>query len=149
MLSSGAVWSIERRVGRLVEIRIWSPVSIEETGPWQVAHDDVIRAVGGPYVCFVDLADATVFPQDVVDAYVATMRNEPHLLRTATLLNASPTFGMQIQRMIREANNPDRRVFREAAELSAWLGAILDDAERRRLEELLFERHVTIPPKRG
>ena len=114
------MWSIERRVGRLVEIRIGSPVSIEETRPWQLAHDEVIGAVAGPYACFVDLADATV----------STLR-------------------MQIQRIIREADHPDRRAFRDATELAGWLGAILDDAARRRLDELLFERRVTIPPRRG
>jgi hypothetical protein len=101
------VWTIQRTIGRLVEIRIWSPVSLHETGPWSKAHDELIDSIRGPYLCFVDLRDATAFPQDIVDAYVRTMRSEPRLLRTGTLLNASPTLGMQIQRMIREANNPD------------------------------------------
>ncbi|CAN5446191.1 hypothetical protein BH09MYX1_BH09MYX1_04530 [soil metagenome] len=148
MLPSRAVWSIERSVGRLVEIRIWSPVSIEETIAWQRAHDDVIAAIGGPYVCLVDLVDATVFPQEVVDAYVATMKNEPLLIRTATLLNQSPTLGMQIQRMIKEADHPDRRVFRDAGELAEWLDKVLDDRERERLNRVLFYRRATLPPPR-
>jgi hypothetical protein len=134
------VWSVERRIGKLVEIRIWSPVSVEETVPWGSAHDEVIASVEGPYVCFVDLTHATVFPQDVVEAYVKTMRNEPRLVRTATLLNTSPTFGMQIQRMIREANNPNRRVFRDPQELVPWLGEVLEGDERGRLRELLRAR---------
>ena len=138
------MWSIDRRVGRLVEIRIWSPVSLAEAEPWRVAHDALISRIEGPYVCFVDLVDATVFPQDVVDAYVKTMRNEPRLLRTATLLNASPTLGMQIQRMIREANNPNRRAFRDAGELAVWLGEVLDVGERVRLREVL--RPLSVPP---
>jgi len=124
-------------VGKLVEIRIWSPVSLAETSSWARDHDAVIDAVRGPYVCFVDLVDATVFPQEVVDAYVTTMRNEPRLRRTGTLLNASPTMSLQIQRMIREANNPERKVFRVPDELEEWLGEVLAPAERMRLDELL------------
>ena len=134
------MWSIERRVGRLVEIRIWSPVSVEETVPWQRAHDGVIGTLEGPYVCLVDLVEATVFPQNVVDAYVATMKDEPRLVRTATLLNQSPTFGMQIVRMIKEANHPGRRAFRDPEELAAWLGEVLDAAERSRLDDYLYQR---------
>ena len=131
------MWSVERRIGSLVEIRIWSPVSLAETASWGETHDSVIARTPGPYVCLVDLVDAKVFPQDVVEAYVKTMRNEPRLVRTATLLNESPTFGMQIQRMIREANNPNRRVFREPSALFDWLAEVLDAPERARLTELL------------
>ena len=136
----GGVWSVERNVGKLVEIRIWSPVSLAETASWGQTHNAVVSSVRGPYVCFVDLVDAKVFPQDVARAYVQTMRNEPGLLRTATLLNASPTFGMQIQRMIREANNANRRVFREPEELCRWLAEVLDAKEQARLLELVTRR---------
>ena len=64
MRYSRFVWSIDRRVGRLVEIRIWSPVTLEETVPWSAAHDALVSSIQGPYACFVDLADATVFPPD-------------------------------------------------------------------------------------
>ena len=131
------MYSVENHVGKLVEIRIWSPVSIAETVAWGREHDAVIGSVVGPYVCFVDLVDATVFPPDVVDAYVATMRNEPRLERTGTLLPSSPTLGLQIERMIREAGNPRRRAFRELLALGMWLGAALDGEERTRLAELL------------
>jgi hypothetical protein len=131
------VWSIDRRVGKLVEIRIWSPVTLEETVPWGEAHDTLVSKIDGPYVCLVDLTAATVFPQDVALGYVKTMKNETNLVRTGTLLNESPTFGMQIQRMIREANNPSRRAFRDPNELFEWLSEVLDAKERGRLRELL------------
>ena len=131
------MWSIDRRVGKLVEIRISSPVTLEETVPWGEAHDSLVSKIDGPYVCLVDLTDATVFPQDVVEGYVKTMKNETNLVRTGTLLNQSPTFGMQIQRMIREANNPNRRAFRDPDELCEWLSEVLDAKERVRLREIL------------
>ncbi len=47
---------------------------------------------------------------------------------------------MQIQRMIREANNPSRRAFRDPSELFEWLSEVLDAKERVRLRELLVPR---------
>ena len=134
------MYTITHHTGRLLEIRIWSPVSLEEAVRWGKDHEDMVNSIRGPYICFVDLTFATVFPQDVVDAYVATMKNEPRLLRTATLLNQSPTLGMQIQRMIREANHPDRKVFRDPDELSRWLAEVLDAPEQGRLSQLLRDR---------
>jgi hypothetical protein len=138
------VWSIDRVAGKLVEIRIASPVSLEETVPWSAAHDALIASIDGPYVCFVDLVDATVFPADVVNGYVKTMRNEERLLRTGTLLNTSPTLGMQIHRMIREANHPSRRAFHEPRELFEWLAEVLDRDERDRLRDLLRARGMPL-----
>ena len=123
------MWSIDRRVGKLVEIRIWSPVTLEETVPWGEAHDSLVSKIDGPYVCLVDLVDATVFPQDVVEGYVKTMKNEKNLVRTGTILNKSPT--------IREADNPNRRAFRDPDELFEWLSEVLDAKERARLREIL------------
>jgi hypothetical protein len=131
------MYSIEHRVGRLVEIRIWSPVSLEEAERWGRDHEAVVQRIAGPYVCFVDLVDATVFPPDVVNAYVKTMKSEPRLLRTGTLLSENPILGLQIQRMIREANHPQRKAFRSRVELEAWVGEILTRDERGRLREIL------------
>jgi hypothetical protein len=140
------MYTIVHRVGRLVEITIRSPVSLEEAFRWQNDHNAAIRQVGGPYVCYVDVVEATVFPPDVADAYVATMRNEPKLLRTGILLNEDPVLSLQVQRMIREGNVPTRRTFRAPHELEAWLGEVLTPPERTRLGELLAARGSQRPP---
>jgi hypothetical protein len=142
------MYRVERHAGRLVEIRIWSPVSIEEAVVWGKDHDAVVASIGGPYVCLVDLVGATVFPPDVVARYVETMKGEHQLLRTATLLSPSPTLGLQIQRMIREANHPERRAFRDPFELQQWLGELLTESERARLGVVLAERRSMPPPSR-
>jgi hypothetical protein len=140
------MYSIEHRVGRLLELRIASPVSKEEAASWRRDHDAAVEAIHGTYVCFVDLVDATVFPPDVVEAYVRTMKSEPRLLRTGTLLNESPTLGLQIERMIRESNHPGRRAFRDRSELGRWLGEVLEPPERQRLRELLGRRSPSLRP---
>jgi len=137
------VFAIENRVGRLVEIRIASPVTVDEADAFGARHDVVIAAVKGSYVCLVDLVDATVFPPDVVAAFVKTMRGEERLLRTGTLLHPSPTFGMQIQRMIREANLDQRRAFRDPWQVFDWLSEVLVPSERERLRDILLPRGLS------
>lgn len=62
----------------------------------------------------IDLRRAKVFPPQVVDAYVATMSDEPRLEQTATFLPTSAVLALQIGRMIREAGHPGRRAFEDA-----------------------------------
>ncbi|HEU4408062.1 MAG TPA: hypothetical protein VFS43_22560 [Polyangiaceae bacterium] len=140
------MYTILNRVGRLIEITIRSPVSLDEAVRWQRDHDAAVAKVAGPYVCFVDVVDATVFPPEVADAYVATMRNEPRLLRTGILLNEDHVLSLQVQRMIREGNAPTRRTFRAARELETWLGEVLTPAERARLDQRLGERGLKSGP---
>jgi hypothetical protein len=134
------VYEIVNAVGKLVEIRLWSPVTAEEAAAWAKDHDRVVTAVGGPYVCLADLIDAKVFPEDAVDAYTAVMKAEPLLLRTGTLLSYSPTSALQVRRMLRETNNPVRGAFTEALSLLEWLDPVLTPLERKRLREVLTER---------
>ncbi|MDC3960656.1 hypothetical protein [Polyangium jinanense] len=134
------VYEVKNQVGKLVEIRLWSPVSAAEAVAWARDHDSVVAAVGGPYVCLVDLFDAKVFPQDAVDAYTAVMQAEPHLKRTGTLLSPSPTSALQVRRMLRETDNPVRRAFTEVQPLLDWLDPVLTPLERARLREALAER---------
>src|SRR5436309_13782111 len=114
------MYRIAHRTGRLLEIRIWSPVSLEEAERWGAEHNAAIDAIRGNYVCFVDVVEASVFPQEIVEAYVQVMRGEERLLRTGTLLGPSPTQGLQIQRMIKNANHPNRKAFRDPMELGKW-----------------------------
>jgi hypothetical protein len=131
------MYQVTNQVGRLVEIAIWSPVLFEEAERWGREHDRVVDSVGQPYVCFVDLRGAKVFPPETVEAYLSTMKAEQQLLRTATLLPESALVALQINRMIREAGHPERRAFSNADELRRWLGETLDEKERARLEQLL------------
>jgi len=133
------VYSVNKRVGKLIEIRIWSPVSPDEAVVWGAEHDRVVASVCGPYVCLVDLFDAKVFPQAAVDAYTAVMKEEPLLRRTGTLLSHSPTSALQVRRMLREVDNPVRRAFAEVPSLLQWLDPVLTPAEQLRLRHCLAE----------
>jgi len=119
-------------VGRLVEIAIWSPVSLDEVASWAADHDATVRSVGGPYVCLVDLRGARVFPPAIVDAYTSAMRSEATLVRTASYVPRDAVVGLQISRMIREAGHPGRKAFDAAAPLLAYLGEVLTPVELAR-----------------
>lgn len=134
------MYSIESHVGRLIEVRFWSPVGEGEAMSWRRDHDAMLQSVLGNYIVLVDMTDANVFPPDMVEAYVATMRNEPRLLRAALVLSASPTLSLQIQRILRDAFHPHRRTFRDVREAELFLGEVVTLPERARLREILERR---------
>jgi hypothetical protein len=64
-----------------------------------------------------------------------------HVERSAILHRAAAaTSVMQVFRLVREAGFPYRRAFTDPVELAAWLGEVLDDAERGRLRAFLSQR---------
>lgn len=134
------MWSIVHEVGVLVEIRIWSPVSADEAVPWAAEHARTIAKIDDDYVCFVDLVGATVFPPNAVAAYTAVMKDEPRLCRTGTLLGANPVQGLQVDRMLRDADNPMRRAFQAPQQVLAWLDPVLGPLERVRLRNVMRQR---------
>ena len=134
------MYTIDNVVGALVEIRIWSPVSVDEAVEWALDHERVVNSTRGEYVCFVDLVHASVFPQKVADAYTAVMRDELRLRRTGVLLGESAVQSLQVDRMLRETGNPVRRAFREVPDLLGWLDPTLGPVERGRLRLVLKDR---------
>jgi hypothetical protein len=52
----------------------------------------------------------------------------------------APIAVLQFVRVIREANNPARRLFFDEDEVYAWLSEVLSPAERGRLREFLNEQ---------
>jgi hypothetical protein len=143
------MYTIESRVGRLIEVRFWSPILGEEPGAWRRDHERMIAAMLNTYVFFIDLADAPVFPPDMIEAFSLTMRNETRLLRMAILLGSSPTLGLQMQRMVRDSQHPNRKIFREPREAESFLSEILTLSERTRLHELAADRHPSGPSSQG
>jgi hypothetical protein len=133
------MYSLERRVGRLLEIRFRSPLDKGAVGAFATEVGVRTRDPGARVVSCVDMRSLRPLPPDVSDAFVDVLRGaNPRIERTACLLpEASATLRLQIERLHREAGNPARRTFRDAGDLRAWLGEVLDLAERRRLADFL------------
>lgn len=132
---------VARKVGRLLECRIVSPITEDEAKSFAMEVRALLlgfaerQALG----C-VDLRGAHVFSPEVSDLFTAVMRNDnPRIERSAFVVHPGALFGIQIERMLREAQNPARRTFREVAGARAYLGEEMTDPERRRTAEFLAE----------
>jgi hypothetical protein len=134
------MYSIENRVGRLVEIRIESPVTEEEL---QRFHDMLAKAckpIKGQIASCTDLVGANVFLQPVAARWIEIIRQEsPIVERNALLVGEGAVFSMQVERIIRQAGFKNRKAFLVPAALVTWLAEILTARERTRLEQFLHE----------
>ncbi len=133
------MYTVENRVGRLVETRVVS-LTDDEVRMFTEEH----RRMGERLRRFVIVADyraVKIFPPSVAEALQRLMSGmNPAVERSALLVEAGhATNFMQVERIVRQAAHPERRAFRDPRELTAWLGEKLDADERRRLEQFLAQ----------
>jgi hypothetical protein len=129
---------VENHAGRLIEVKLASPLEIGEVK--QFVHElmSLIQRVNGRYVGIVDLREAHVFAPDVTEMLIQLLSgNASHVDRTALVIGESATFALQVERVIRSSNNPNRRAFRVPEEAAAWLGEVLTVTERVRLGQFV------------
>jgi hypothetical protein len=129
---------VENHVGRLIEVKLASPLNIDEVRQFIQEHMALMQKIPGKYVGVVDLLEAYVFPAAVADLLIQLLSGAAsHVERTALLIGESATFALQVERAIRSSNNPNRRAFRTPEELTAWLAEILTPREQQRLENFM------------
>lgn len=131
---------VEHKTGRLVEVKLASPLTPEEVQQFVGELTAIIAKIpGGKYIGVVDLLDAHVFPVAVADGLIKLLSTaSPHVERTAMLIGESATFALQVERVIRSANSDNRRAFRRGEELEAWLGQVMTGDERVRLRQFMM-----------
>lgn len=130
---------VEHKTGRLVEVKLASPLTPQEVQQFVQELTAIIgRIPGGKYIGVVDLLDAHVFPVAVADGLIQLLSAaSPRVERTAMLIGESATFALQVERVIRSANSDHRRAFRRADELETWLGEVMTTEERVRLRQFM------------
>jgi hypothetical protein len=134
------MYTIENRVGRLVELRVEVPVTDEELEQFHETLANVCKPIRGQIAICTDLAGATVFTQSVTQRWTAIIKQEsPIVERNAVLVGEGAVFSMQVERIIRMAGHPNRKAFLSPTVLTGWLGEILTTRERTRLENYLHE----------
>jgi hypothetical protein len=133
------MYRVENPSGRLVTLRLASPLSDEESLRVVADIRRVLGAVPGRGIICTELTGAKTFSQPVAERFTALMRSDnPKIERSAFLIaKEAATFALQIERMIREAGNPSRRTFREAAQMEAWVGELLTADEQIALHAFL------------
>lgn len=127
--------SVEHRGGRLIALRIETPVSMDELQAALIQFGGFAAKVEGKFIPVADCRGATILSPDVSERFTALMRSDnPRIERAAILLGASAAFSLQLERMVREAGNPRRKTFRAAAELCEWMAEIMLPREHLSLE---------------
>lgn len=137
------MWTIEQRVGRLIEIQLVSPILLPELeGFGQRIGEFVARVAkqGQRMIACTDLASANILPPEVAEWFIRLMqRDNPALERGAFLIGTSAVFALQLERMFKQSSSLTRRTFREPGPLLAWLGELATPIERDRIRRFLAE----------
>lgn len=132
----------EHHVGRLIEIRI-------EAGYRNLAditdiYAEITRLSGvipgsRRLVLAIDWRKCFVMAEEAAQQLVTSMRGtNARIERSGALLPAeSPVAMLQLNRMLRESQNPARRGFDDPKDLITWLSDVLTPEEVSRLREFL------------
>ncbi|HYV49466.1 MAG TPA: hypothetical protein VFA20_31625 [Myxococcaceae bacterium] len=135
------MFSVEVNVGRLLEIRLAAPITLEDLQGMGQALGEIFHKHQGRLVSAADATRAAIVSTDVGARVVDVFRTDnPRIERSGILINQSATFGLQIERLVAKAENKARRCFHDAFELKAFLGTLLTRAEHARLAQFLSER---------
>jgi hypothetical protein len=126
-------------VGRLVEVRPEALPNVDAVGAIGAAIGKAIRAAGGEALFCVDWRRLRILAPPVADALVVLMKSgNPRLVRSAALIGAQAAFGLQVDRVLRSADNPSRRAFRDPEELLGWIGEVATAEEAAQARAFLF-----------
>lgn len=133
------MFTVERRVGRLVEAVMRSPVTLEDLNNADRAMEEATRSLQSSTIVLADYTQTKfLLAEHAAHLIQIYRRHNEHIERSAILVSASSAVGvLQMERVLREADNPSRRAFRDAREAAAWLGEVLNIAERGRLHAIL------------
>lgn len=132
------MYSVENKVGRLLEIYVERPFSAQEAEEMSYAIPNIVKTMNGRFVGCADFSRITIFPPDAVNALITAMQLvNAKLLRTAILISNSAVFDLQVRRLITSGGNSKRRSFVSAAELLPYLSEVLNAEEQARLSVFL------------
>jgi hypothetical protein len=139
----------ENREGRLIEVRIDSSLSVEETQKFRTRLWLILSGMEGRGIVIGDLLHAELFSPEVSEKLLEMLKHDnPKLERGAFILRASTAFTMQIERLVGEAAAaatnagklpPMRRTFRDRESARSWLDEVLTTKEGARLAAFLAE----------
>jgi hypothetical protein len=135
------MFTAEIRVGRLLEVRLASPLPLYEAQALVHAIRKLVKATRAPSLGVIDMRGVRILDPDVVDFLSELMRRDnPWLARNAFLVtDAGALKTLQIERMLKEGGSVARKAFRARQDVEAWLGEALDTAEQARLAAFLDE----------
>ncbi len=130
---------VEHRVGRLVATRLCSMHDVRQVTRVQLAMSKTLQQVSGRAVLCADWRAIGIFSPEVADGVVAMLAvTNSKILRSAILLGPqAATFSLQAERVIRDANNPARKSFRDQDKLLDWFAECLEPDELQSAKDFL------------
>ena len=135
------MFTVEVRAGRLIEARIEALPNLERAAAYTNGFAQVLQRFSGTerMILCADHRAVAVYSQPVTDELASLFgAMNQRLDRIAVLVAPSnATLTMQLSRIVRQAQNPDRRVFFTTDDAEAFLGEVLTPAERLRLAQFL------------
>ncbi|HRI72462.1 MAG TPA: caspase family protein, partial [Polyangium sp.] len=129
------MYTIGRAVARLIEVRFWSPIPDDELLTFLLDCDLLLSQMAIHYVLFINLEDAREVPPDMLELFSDMMQYETRIGRMAILLGPSPTLDLQMQGIIGDSQDPNRKIFRDPREAEAFISEVLTLAERIQLHD--------------
>lgn len=128
---------IRNQVGRLIEVVIETPPSPSE---WKALGIQLssLHARLEKYMYCANISRAKLLqPEEVAPVKKIMLLDNPRLVRTAIYLGSnSATLMLQMERLIRETENPVRKTFRDAQKLISWMTEVTTPEEEQRIREL-------------
>jgi hypothetical protein len=137
-LTSDDASFVRLRPERLVELRIHRLASVGQVESLQADIVAAATQAGAGAVICADYRSALPMLPEVVSAWARAMRqNNGRIARGALLLDpTNEIFNLQIDRVVRCATNPNRRLFTCPDALRDWMSVACREAERRALAEI-------------
>ena len=130
---------VQSSVGGLLEMRAGRLECLDDLLAYHRAIDRAVRHLQSRSVVFADYRRGMPFPQDVGDELCRCMRKHNARISASGILldPMNHTFNLQLERVVRCAGNPDRRIFYDAAELRDWFSHATTAAELARINDLV------------
>lgn len=135
------MFSVHIQQGRLIEGRVYSLADHAEATAYSVELTRCVQATTRSLVLCADHRRVAIYSQPVADelARLFGVMNK-RLERVAVLVSRSnATLALQLERIVREAKNPNRRVFYDVEPAIDHLALALDNLELQRARTFLAD----------
>jgi hypothetical protein len=139
------MFTVENHNGRLIEVRMQSPVTTEEIEHSSSSMAAVLQWITPKKGVVVgDYSHVRVLRPAQANRLIEIFRYfSPRIERSGLLIAPeSAVTLLQLQRVIRHANNPARRTFNTVEELKDWLYDVLNPGERARLDDFFGAANI-------
>jgi len=130
---------VRRVEGRLVVVKVVSPLTLEEIAQGDLQMKQSTAEAGGKVVISADYRATRLLNPAEAEALITMFRSHNDSIeRSAILVSEESAMAvLQMSRVIKQANLPTRRAFKDPKELIVWLGEVLTPAEGLCLQDSL------------